>query len=100
MFVVYDNLKEESIICFKPDTKRGNYTKKELGDTEKNEELGWRQWVICSLQFEILASTMPESILTSIKDTLSYIIPKDVTEASELDIACPLRVCSFSVVDA
>ena len=42
MFVVYDNLKEESIICFKPDTKRGNYTKKELGDTEKNEELGWR----------------------------------------------------------
>ena len=42
---------------------------------------------------------MPESILTSIKDTLSYIIPKDVTEASELDIACPLRVCSFSVFD-
>ena len=42
MFVVYDNLKEESIICFKPDTKRGNYTKKELGDMEKNEELGWR----------------------------------------------------------
>ena len=39
MFTAYDYLKEESIIAFKPDTRRGNYTKKEIGDADKNDEL-------------------------------------------------------------
>ncbi|KAK8827034.1 hypothetical protein WA577_007535, partial [Blastocystis sp. JDR] len=81
MFTAYDCLKEESIIAFKPDTRRGNYTKKEIGDADKNDDL----------VFDVLSSSMPESIFTTVKDTLAYIIPKNPGDTEDVEIACPLR---------
>lgn len=95
MFTAYDYLKEESIIAFKPDTRRGNYTKKEIGDTDKNDESILQPLVTLSLVFDVLFSSMPESIFTTVKDTLAYIIPKNPGATEDIEIACPLRVCPF-----
>ncbi|KAM7457348.1 hypothetical protein BLSTO_01888 [Blastocystis sp. subtype 1] len=91
MFTAYDYLKEESIIAFKPDTRRGNYTKKEIGDADKNDESILQPLVTLSLVFDVLSSSMPESIFTTIKDTLAYIIPKNPGATEDVEIACPLR---------
>ena len=96
MFTAYDYLKEETIICFKPDTRRGNYTKKEIENADKNDELVLFPLAIRSLVFDVISSSMPESIFTTVKDTLSYIIPRNGDVVEDVEIACPLRVRFFS----
>ena len=39
MFVIYDSLKEKSIVCFKPDIRRGKYKQVSIAEEEPAEKL-------------------------------------------------------------
>ena len=39
MFVIYDSLKEKSIVCFKPDIRRGKYQETSVAEEESDTKL-------------------------------------------------------------
>ena len=39
MFVIYDSLKEKSIVCFKPDIRRGKYKQVSVAEEEPDKKL-------------------------------------------------------------
>ena len=39
MFVIYDSLKEKSIVCSKPDTRRGKYKQTQVAEEEPDTKL-------------------------------------------------------------
>ena len=96
MFSVYDYLKEESIICFKPDFKRGKYKKSNVDMDIEENEYRCRNDFICSLSMKIIENTMPEELFKEVEKILRIVIPYDDEKEETDEIACDIRV--FSII--
>lgn len=92
MCSIYDYLKEESIICFKPDIKRGKFKQFNMELVESDNELVLLNGHLHSVPIDIIENTMSEDLSESVLKMLRSVFSPEVDSIVTSQYACAIRV--------
>lgn len=72
MFLIYDSLKEKSIVCFKPDIRRGKYKQVSTAEEEPDEKLCFYVTFTHRLPLTVLENSMNDTLYREALDVVIF----------------------------